>query len=173
VLGRGQDAEETAQQAEQTSTAIEVRVLAQGARAISEALAGDSHAGNELWRLAENLGAWDPLVTAVRACPPLAELFGTTEAIRPGLRLLYERSNDLGLARKAGFRTRPAGRPSDLLSPRELEVLELLARGFRNRDVAEALVISESTTKVHVRHILEKLGVRTRAEAVARLGLVP
>jgi two-component system nitrate/nitrite response regulator NarL len=55
-----------------------------------------------------------------------------------------------------------------VLSPRELEVLELLARGFRNSDVAKALVISPSTTKVHVRHILEKLGVRTRTEAVAR-----
>jgi len=46
--------------------------------------------------------------------------------------------------------------------------LELLARGFKNRDVAKALVISQSTTKVHVRHILEKLGVRSRTEAVAR-----
>jgi DNA-binding NarL/FixJ family response regulator len=43
-----------------------------------------------------------------------------------------------------------------------------LARGFKNKDVAQALVISPSTTKVHVRHILEKLGVRTRTEAVAR-----
>jgi two-component system nitrate/nitrite response regulator NarL len=52
-----------------------------------------------------------------------------------------------------------------------LEVLGLLARGFRNRDIAKALVISESTTKVHVRHILEKLGVRTRTEAASRLDL--
>jgi DNA-binding NarL/FixJ family response regulator len=52
-----------------------------------------------------------------------------------------------------------------------MEVLQLLARGFRNREIAKALVISDSTTKVHVRHILEKMGVRTRTEAVARLGL--
>jgi ATP/maltotriose-dependent transcriptional regulator MalT len=61
--------------------------------------------------------------------------------------------------------------PDQVLSPRELEVLGLVARGFRNAQIAQALVISESTTKVHMRHILEKLGVRTRAEAVARYGL--
>jgi two-component system, NarL family, nitrate/nitrite response regulator NarL len=47
----------------------------------------------------------------------------------------------------------------------------LMARGFRNRDIAKALVISQSTVKVHVRHILEKLGVRTRTEAVLRMQL--
>ena len=55
-----------------------------------------------------------------------------------------------------------------MLSPREREVLGLIAGGFRNRQISEALFIADSTTKVHVRHILEKLGVRTRAEAVAR-----
>jgi ATP/maltotriose-dependent transcriptional regulator MalT len=47
-------------------------------------------------------------------------------------------------------------------------VLGLIARGFRNHEISNALFIADSTTKVHVRHILEKLGVRTRAEAVAR-----
>src|SRR6266850_711260 len=65
----------------------------------------------------------------------------------------------------------PPKAPDEILSPREMEVLQLLARGFRNREIAKALVISDSTTKVHVRHILEKMGVRTRTEAVARLGL--
>jgi DNA-binding NarL/FixJ family response regulator len=54
------------------------------------------------------------------------------------------------------------------LSSREQEVLGLVAQGLRNREIASALYIAESTVKVHVRHILEKLGVRTRAEAVAR-----
>jgi LuxR family maltose regulon positive regulatory protein len=84
---------------------------------------------------------------------------------------LYERTNDFALARRAGIRSRSPRTPDELLSPREREVLGLMARGFRNREIANALVISESTTKVHVRHVLEKLGVRTRAEAVARFNL--
>jgi DNA-binding NarL/FixJ family response regulator len=49
-----------------------------------------------------------------------------------------------------------------------MEVLGLIAQGLRNRDISEALYITESTTKIHVRHIFDKLGVRSRAEAAAR-----
>jgi DNA-binding NarL/FixJ family response regulator len=63
---------------------------------------------------------------------------------------------------------KPAARPSpppDLLSSREREVLELLARGCTNREIAEQLVITSSTVKVHVEHILAKLGVSDRTQA--------
>jgi DNA-binding CsgD family transcriptional regulator len=53
------------------------------------------------------------------------------------------------------------------LSDRELEVLELLGDGLRNREIAQRLYISEATVKTHVRHILEKLRMRNRAEAAA------
>jgi DNA-binding NarL/FixJ family response regulator len=55
--------------------------------------------------------------------------------------------------------------PGELLSARELEVLELIGRGLRNREIAEQLVVSEATVKTHVRHVLEKLRLRKRAEA--------
>ena len=66
--------------------------------------------------------------------------------------------------------------PDDPLSPREREVLGLIARGLTNRQIAEALVISEHTARNHVSTILDKLGLSRRTEAAvyaARLGLIP
>lgn len=53
------------------------------------------------------------------------------------------------------------------LTTREIEVLSQIAGGNRNRDIAEQLFISEETVKVHVKHIMEKLGASDRTEAVA------
>jgi LuxR family maltose regulon positive regulatory protein len=61
------------------------------------------------------------------------------------------------------------------LSPRELDVLRLLAAGFTNRQIADELVISSGTVKTHVHNICGKLGTRNRTEAAARareLGLI-
>src|SRR5262249_4481769 len=53
--------------------------------------------------------------------------------------------------------------PLASLSPREQEVVELIARGLSNREIAEVLVIGERTAEAHVTHILTKLGLRSRA----------
>jgi DNA-binding NarL/FixJ family response regulator len=55
----------------------------------------------------------------------------------------------------------------EALTPREVEVLQHLAGGNRNRDIAEQLSISEETVKVHIKHIMEKLGASDRTQAVA------
>lgn len=59
-------------------------------------------------------------------------------------------------------------RAVDSLTPRELDVLRLLARGKTNLAIAKALVIREGTVKYHVKNILRKLGATSRADAVAR-----
>ena len=68
---------------------------------------------------------------------------------------------------RAGGARDPEPDPLGALSEREREVLALLAEGLRNREIAERLVISEATVKTHVRHVLEKLRFRNRAEAAA------
>jgi DNA-binding NarL/FixJ family response regulator len=55
------------------------------------------------------------------------------------------------------------------LTPRELEVLELMKLGRTNRQIAQDLVISLGTTKNHVEHIINKLGVSDRTQAVVRV----
>jgi len=55
----------------------------------------------------------------------------------------------------------------DALTPREIEVLQHIAFGNRNRDIGERLFISEETVKVHIKHIMDKLGARDRTQAIA------
>lgn len=55
----------------------------------------------------------------------------------------------------------------NLLTSRELELLQLLAEGFSNKIIAERLFISENTVKYHIKNILQKFGVQNRTEAVA------
>jgi DNA-binding NarL/FixJ family response regulator len=61
----------------------------------------------------------------------------------------------------------PASGESEELSPREREVLALVAQGSTNREAARRLFISEATVKTHLLHIYAKLGVSDRAAAVA------
>lgn len=83
---------------------------------------------------------------------------------------------DASHARSREFANRAASDPGvDPLTPRELEVFELMAKGLTNREIGAALNISTHTAKFHVAQILEKTGAATRAEAVRlglRLGLV-
>jgi non-specific serine/threonine protein kinase len=55
----------------------------------------------------------------------------------------------------------------DTLTKREREVAALLSQGMSNREIATTLVISQSTAEVHVKHVLSKLGLRSRSQVAA------
>lgn len=67
----------------------------------------------------------------------------------------------------------PSPAEPDNLSPREREVLELLARGYLYKEIADALHISVPTVNTHIRRIYEKLHVRSRSQAIARFTHIP
>jgi LuxR family transcriptional regulator, maltose regulon positive regulatory protein len=80
------------------------------------------------------------------------------------------------LAAFQDLKRKPAGQLPDMLSPRELEVLQLIAQGYSNQEISERLFLALDTVKGHTRRIFEKLQVKRRTEAVARgreLGLLP
>ena len=115
-------------------------------------------------------GRLDEFVAVYRSFPSvLACALSNSEygAVAMGL---VGRANDAKLAKQVGLRiTTPLAGRMGSLTLRESEVLVLVARGLTNKDIANELVISESTAKAHVRHVLEKLGARSRTEAASRL----
>jgi DNA-binding NarL/FixJ family response regulator len=107
------------------------------------------------------------------------QLVAALEAARSGLLVLYpaQVSAQLGGNSFASSPTRPPGLEelAEALTPRESEVLQMLASGLGNKEIAAKLAISEHTVKFHVASILGKLGASSRTEAVSlgiRRGLV-
>jgi LuxR family maltose regulon positive regulatory protein len=105
----------------------------------------------------EATGYVDGFLVVLRACPKL----------RGPLAPFVDRVGPIGELTSLPIRPQRRGRED--LSSREREVADLIGAGFTNREIAQALVISEATVKVHVRHILEKLHARSRAEVASRL----
>ena len=122
------------------------------------------------WRLAEALV--DTRAATVEAAAPLRSAYAVATRLRakPLIRELAT------LARRGRITLRAVEPPQPTdpnlsstfgLTPREGEVLQLIAQGCTNREIARTLVISEKTTGVHVTHILRKLDVLTRVQAAA------
>jgi ATP/maltotriose-dependent transcriptional regulator MalT len=112
----------------------------------------------------------DGLVFAYRVYPPLVEAAGTQPEAAHILATLLAKSRDHELARLAGIDLclDETNDPLDGLTRREIEVLRLLSQGMTTAEIANHLFIARSTAKVHIRHIFEKLGVRTRLQAALK-----
>jgi DNA-binding NarL/FixJ family response regulator len=98
---------------------------------------------------------------------PAEELIRAIRVVADGQALLAP-TVTRRLVEEFAARPRPAQRPEALadLTPRELEVLGLLARGLSNVEIAAELVVGDATVKTHVARILQKLGLRDRVQAV-------
>jgi LuxR family transcriptional regulator, maltose regulon positive regulatory protein len=161
---------------ERTASIIEFRAL----QALAYAACGDAPAA--LAALAEALAlAWPEgyLRVFVDEGAPLATLLGTLIAAGPHgalarqippdyLRRLTDAFERAGVASSARGRRGAVPGLVEPLSDRELEVLQLLATGRSNQQIAEELVVALDTVKKHVSRILDKLGVANRTQAVAR-----
>jgi len=155
----------------QTSTYLQAQSFGDLALAIIDLQEGDESEFQQRNhdRIARvlKLGQLDPLVHACRAYPPLARWAASDEVFAHELTKVLAGSRDVAVGRAAGLKMPRELRKTEVLSNRENEVYELLAQGRSNGEIAKTLFISESTTKVHVRHIFEKLKVHSRAEAAA------
>ena len=99
---------------------------------------------------------------------PAESLFEAVRVIAAGDALLAPAITRRLIAEFARLRPRRELRAEELsvLTPREKEILGLLAEGLSNHEIAERLVLSDETVKTHVSHVLRKLGLRDRAQAV-------
>ncbi len=140
-------------------------------------LAGEFAAAAEQWR---ELGCPYEAALALLSCDDEELLRGALADLqllgaRPAAAFALSRLRKLG-ARQLPRGPRPATRSNAAgLSPRQMEVLTLVADGLRNKEIADRLVLSERTVEHHVAAVLRGLGVRTRTEATAdavRRGLV-
>jgi len=149
---------------------IEPRVLSPCAAAIvairARAASTDDSIRALLNAVADS-GNVDSFSCAYRAAPELFAAASALGDVSEVFRSAVTRAGDERLLAKAGAPNQ-AG-----LTRREREVLRCIAQGLSNQGIADELVISLSTAKVHVHHVLEKLGVKTRSAAAARGAIDP
>ena len=165
ALARFEEAEDQTYRALGRSQSRETRALLAATTAVRAAIQGETAVCVEAYERIVESGFTYVLPLAWRARFEVAKMLLESHQHRDSVLPLLLSANDVAIAKRSGISVpRAASRRLDL-SAREQEVCELLAEGRTNQEIATMLYISLSTTKVHVKHILEKLGVRSRTEA--------
>jgi ATP/maltotriose-dependent transcriptional regulator MalT len=148
----------------------ETQINAQLANALAAARESDRagallHARSAL-ATATQTGLIESFVFGYRGCPEILVCLLEDTSLHDDIARVLTIVGDRGISSNLTH----AGSDNSVLtlSPREKEVLSLLAQGLSNREIGLALFISPVTVKVHVRHIFEKLGVKSRTAAAIR-----
>jgi DNA-binding CsgD family transcriptional regulator len=165
TVGRVEEARTLADLARAETSGIEAQALGRCVDAVSAIkvrLNGMSELAQEMIDYAYEVGAVDPVVTAYRANTDLLSLLLATPGTKERAVFLVARADDGSLAEELGASLADRLDPSSQLSRREREVYELVRLGLSNSEIARKLFISEGTVKVHVHHVFDKLGVRSR-----------
>ena len=169
LAGHAEWAQTLAADALLTSRGLEATALSSLAMAVVALGESDTATTTARLRSVIDSGIWDPIVVTIRAAPAVGSFIAKETQWRGWLQRLLVASSDTSLARRLGLRVPRVAKRATGLTPRESEVHDLIAQGLTNQEIAKVLFISLSTTKVHVKHIYEKLGVRSRLEAARAL----
>jgi DNA-binding CsgD family transcriptional regulator len=153
-----------------TSVGVEATICARAATAVIALREGKHEQGSQEAGLALagaiKTGLIESFVCAYRGFPELLVCLLEEKTLHSDIAHIVGLVGDAEVLPTAA---KSSGEHSILqLSPREKEVLGLLARGLTNVEIGKTLFISPATAKVHVHHILEKLGVKSRTEAALR-----
>jgi DNA-binding CsgD family transcriptional regulator len=172
LAGHEGPALETAELADSATLAVEARGFSSFARVVVSCQRTNPQEKplvREAYERAATTHNVDGLVCAYRAYPPLLQKIWSYCDETDFLIEAIETAGDASLAHSAKLPVVLKQGRSGALSRREREILDLVRQGLTNDEIARTLFLSVSTVKVHMRHIFEKLGVRTRTEAAARM----